>query len=61
MVTESCGLMMDGGGVLGTPMKEALDTLFEVRADTSVEGAADRDSNTLPGICREKATIACPS
>ena len=37
--------MMEGGGVLGrTPIKEALDTLLEVRADTSAEIL----SNTLP-------------
>ena len=36
---------MEGGGVLGrTPMNEALDTLLEVRAETSAEML----SNTLP-------------
>ena len=44
---------MEGGGVLGTPMKEALDTLLEVRADTS----AEMESNTLPTKVTNKDII----
>lgn len=34
--------------MLGTPIKEALDTRFDVRAETSIEGALEMVSNTLP-------------
>ena len=45
---------MEGGGVLGTPMKEALDVLVEVRVETSTEGVAERESNTLPTASRKR-------
>ena len=45
---------MEGGGVLGTPMKEALDTLVEVRVETSTEGVAERESKTLPTVARRE-------
>ena len=44
---------MDGGGVVGTPMKETLEILFEIRADTSTEGAVEIESNTLPTVTGE--------
>ena len=38
--------------MLGTPMNEALETLFDVRADTSTEAVVEMESNTLPVVWR---------
>ena len=47
-----CDCSREGGGVLGTPMNEALETLLEVRADTSTDAVVEIESNTLPGGTR---------